>query len=39
MSQALQLSELKDEVDKLRIENLRLQAEKTRTVEKISVSD
>ena len=28
MSQALQLSELKDEVDKLRIENLRLQAEK-----------
>lgn len=35
MSQALQFSELKDEVDKLRIENLRLQAEKTRTVEKI----
>ena len=35
MSQSLQFSELKDEVDKLRIENLCLQAEKTRTVEKI----
>ena len=34
MSQALQISELKKEMEKLREENLRLQAEKTRTVEK-----
>ena len=35
MSQALQISELKKEMEKLRAENLRLQAEKTRTVERI----
>lgn len=35
MSQALQISELKKEMEKLREENLRLQAEKTRTVERI----
>ena len=35
MSQALQISELKKEMEKLRAENSRLQAEKTRTVERI----
>ena len=35
MSQALQISELKKEMEKLRAENLRLQSEKSRTVEKI----
>ena len=35
MSQALQIDELKNEIEELRAENLRLQAEKTRTVERI----
>ncbi len=35
MSQSLQFSELKDEVDKLRIENLCLQAEKRVLLKKL----
>ncbi len=35
MSQALQIDELKNEIEELRKENLRLQSEKSRTVEKI----
>ncbi len=35
MSQALQIAELKNEIEELRKENLRLQSEKSRTVEKI----